>query len=83
MLIVFTLAVAGVVLLILTLATETWWLLAPVLLLHAVAFLVATGAVLRSAEQQTKPDPVTEARVEEEASTGESDSSDDEPKMAI
>jgi hypothetical protein len=87
MLIVFTLATAGVVLLVVALATEQWWLLPLVVVAHLIAFLLATGAIFKATEQQTKPDPVTEARVEEEqarpAGGPDGGDDDDEPKMAI
>jgi membrane protein implicated in regulation of membrane protease activity len=64
--IVFTLATAGVVLIVAALATESWWLLPVALLAHAAATAVTVVAIKRTAAQKEKPDPVTEARLEEE-----------------
>lgn len=88
LLIVFTLAVAGVVLIVAALATESWWLLPVALLAHAVATVITVAAIMRTTEQGEKPDPVTEARLEEEqgesGSNGEERGRDgDEPRMAI
>jgi membrane protein implicated in regulation of membrane protease activity len=58
--------VAGVV----GLATGMWWVLAVVLALHFVAFVVVMTPVMRSLEGGDKPDPVTEARIEEEEERG-------------
>ena len=89
LLIVFTLAVVGVVLIVAALATGSWWLLPVALLAHATATAVTLRSIARATEQGDKPDPVTEARVEEEIK--ESDERDqerdrgngDEPRMAI
>jgi membrane protein implicated in regulation of membrane protease activity len=53
------------------LALQSWLLLVAVLALHglASAFVVAT-AWRRAGDTRDKPDPVTEARVEEERSGG-------------
>ena len=57
------LAVAAIVLL----ATQSWWALGVALVIHAVATTAVVAYSLRRAEQdEGKPDPVTEARVEEE-----------------
>jgi membrane protein implicated in regulation of membrane protease activity len=84
LLLVFALATAGVVLLVITLATGSWWLLALVVLAHAIAFTIATGAVFATTSQQSKPDPVTAARLEEEHGGAHAErQEDDEPHMAI
>lgn len=88
LLIVFTLAVIGVVLIVAALATESWWLLPVALLAHGAATAVTVVAISRTADQKDKPDPVTEARLEEEIKeSGEGDrdrqGDDDEPRMAI
>ncbi len=85
MMIVFTLATAGVVLIIAALATGEWWLLPVALLAHATGTAVTLVAIRRSAKQEDKPDPATEARVEEEKkeSSGRGEGDGDEPKMAI
>lgn len=86
MLVVFTLAVIGVVGILIALATGTWWVLAPALLAHLLAFAIAVGYIGRRLEQEDKPDPLTEARDREHPSEHrESPSPDDrdEPHMAI
>jgi hypothetical protein len=89
LMIVFTLATAGVVLIIAALATGSWWLLPVALLAHGTGLAITLQAVRNRTEQLDKPDPVTEARVEEEQkeSTGRDDrgagGDDDEPRMAI
>lgn len=85
MLVVFALAVFGVVLIIAALATEEWWLLPIVLLAHAAGTVVALGYMGKALGQGDKPDPVTAARLnEEEGRAGGSDDRDDgEPRMAI
>ena len=66
LMIVFTLATAGVVLIVAALATGSWWLLPVALLVHAAATTIVVVSIRRAAAQGGKPDPVTEARVEEE-----------------
>lgn len=93
LMIVFTLAVAGVVLIVAALATESWWLLPVALLAHAVATVITLLAIGKTMGQKDKPDPVTEARLEEEAQEsdhdgqeqgdGDGDGAGDEPRMAI
>ncbi len=89
LLIVFTLAVIGVVLIVAALATGEWWLLPVALLAHAIATTITVVAIGRTAEQADKPDPVTEARIEEESDEsdqgdqGRDESEGDEPRMAI
>ena len=57
------LVVAAVVLLL----TRSWWALAAALVVHAVATISVVWYTLRRTGQtQDKPDPVTEARIEEE-----------------
>lgn len=80
MLIVFTLATAGVVLIIAALALGEWWLLPIALLAHAVGTAITLLTIRRATEQGDKPDPATETRVEEEE---QRDDGDDEPRMAI
>lgn len=88
LLVVFTLAVLGVVGIVVVLATKNWWLLPFVLLAHGAAFFLVFGATRAAVEQQSKRDPVTEARLEEEGgpaaeSEPETSGGDDEPRMAI
>ena len=86
LLVVFTLAVVGVVLIIVALSSNEWWILVPALLAHGLATAVALGAIGKSLKQREKPDPVTQARLEEEGSSpegGDPDDRGDEPRMAI
>jgi hypothetical protein len=94
LLIVFTLATVGVVLIVAALATGSWWLLPVALLAHGTATVITVAAIGKTTEQKDKPDPVTEARLEEEIKesgegTGgrgrgdEGGRDDDEPRMAI
>ncbi len=49
------------------LALGSWWILVVVLAVHALASALVIGYGLRRASQAgDKPDPVTEARIEEE-----------------
>ncbi len=49
------------------LAFGTWWALAIALAAHAVATIAVVGYAIRSANQaHGKPDPVTEAAIEDE-----------------
>lgn len=61
-------AAAGVVVAaILALTLRSWWVLIGVLVLHAIATTaVVIYTLQRASESGDKPDPVTEARVEEE-----------------
>lgn len=53
------------------LALGSWWILAGAVLLHALGSAVVIGyAALRAGEGYDKPDPVTEARLEEEEARG-------------
>ena len=84
LLLVFTLAVVGVVLIVVALATGSWWVLIPALLMHGVATAVAVGAAGAATAQEDKPDPVTAARLEEESDgDGDGNGGEDEPRMAI
>jgi membrane protein implicated in regulation of membrane protease activity len=52
---------------VLALTLQSWWVLLGVLFVHLLATLAVVGYSLqRASETQGKPDPVTEARVEEE-----------------
>ena len=67
LMIVVVLATALVVAAIALLAFGTWWALAVALAAHALGTLVVVGYVLRrTTETDAKPDPVAEARIEEE-----------------
>ena len=59
-------AVGLVVAAIAVLAFETWWALAIALTAHAVATIAVVGyAIQRASQADGKPDPVTEAAIEE------------------
>jgi membrane protein implicated in regulation of membrane protease activity len=66
MLVLFTLVTALVVGAIAALALEKWWVIFIPLVLHAIGTTIVVGGVFKRVEQQDKPDPVTEARLEEE-----------------
>ncbi|HEV2075108.1 MAG TPA: hypothetical protein VGR10_02610 [Thermoleophilaceae bacterium] len=87
LMVVFTLATAGVVLIVAALATGEWWLLPVALLAHAAGTVLTLKAIRETAKQGSKPDPVTEARLEEERkASGEDEdgaADGDEPRMAI
>jgi membrane protein implicated in regulation of membrane protease activity len=55
-----------------SLALGSWWILIGVLAVHALLSAVVVGyAWSRASESGGKPDPVTEARVEEEQTAGD------------
>jgi membrane protein implicated in regulation of membrane protease activity len=55
-----------------SLALESWWILVAVMAVHFLASAVVVGYTLRQADKTGgKPDPVTEARIEEEGTPGE------------
>lgn len=65
--VVLFVATGVVVAAVVALTLRSWWVLAAVLVLHAVATTFVVGYTLRRAgEAGDKPDPVTEARIEEE-----------------
>ena len=62
-------ALALMVGVIASLALESWWILVAVMLVHGLLSAVVVGYTLRKTEEsQDKPDPVTEARIEETGS---------------
>ena len=98
MLVAFTLATAATVALVAVLATGTWWALPIALAGHIAALVLVMRPVYGAMSQQEKPDPVAEARLEEEgrgptgehapepergAGPAEPSSEGDEPRMAI
>ena len=67
MVIIFV-ATGVVVAAVAALALQSWLLLVAVLLLHAIASAFVIGTAWRRAgDTRDKPDPVTEARMEEQA----------------
>jgi membrane protein implicated in regulation of membrane protease activity len=71
MLVIFTFATAVVVGGIASLVVGSWWLLLAAMVLHALGTVLVVGVIFRATEQQDKPDPATEARVEQEAAEPE------------
>jgi hypothetical protein len=68
MVVVFV-ATGVVVAAVIALTLQSWWVLAAVVMLHAIAAILVVGYALRKAgETGDKPDPVSEARIEEERS---------------
>jgi membrane protein implicated in regulation of membrane protease activity len=63
-----------------SLATGSWWLLVAAVAVHAVGSTVVIGLAWKAAGQEgDKPDPVTQARIEEESS----DPPEDEPGLSM
>jgi hypothetical protein len=62
----FTLATAVVVGAILALATDEWWTLLIPLALHGIGSFLVLSGVFKRIDEGDKPDPVTEARLEDE-----------------
>jgi membrane protein implicated in regulation of membrane protease activity len=71
LLVLFTGATALVVAAIVALATGWWWLLPVVLVIHLAVFAFVMVPVGKALNQGDKPDPVTDARLEDEG-TGSS-----------
>ena len=66
MLVVFTLATAIVLGLIISLATNNWLFLILAMAVHAIATLLVTQIIFKRINEGDKPDPVTEAHMEAE-----------------
>ena len=66
LLVIFTAATALVVGLVAALATENWIFLPLAVGVHAVGTVFVLMALVPRLEDRDKPDPVTEARLEEE-----------------
>ena len=64
-----TLAGALIVGGILVLATDKWWTIFFPLVLHGIGTTLVTKGVLRLIGERDKPDPVTQARLDEEGET--------------
>jgi hypothetical protein len=67
MLVIFTAATVVVVGLIIGLATDNWIFLPIAIAVHAIGTFLVLGAIAPRLKDEDKPDPVTEARLEEEA----------------
>jgi membrane protein implicated in regulation of membrane protease activity len=70
MLLLMTFATALVLGGIVALATKSWWALVIPLVLHLVGTTIVISGVFKRLEQGDKPDPVVEARLEEERAQG-------------
>jgi hypothetical protein len=79
MLVVFTFATFLVVGAVVALATGSWWVLLLAIGIHALGTLLVTVVIFRALGSHEKPDPTTEARLDEEAEEPDRD----EPRMAI
>ena len=77
LLIIFTGLVAVMVGVIASLALESWWLLPVALLAHLLVSFLAITLIGKRLNEGDKPDPVTEAREEEEARQGAGEGGDD------
>ncbi len=66
MLILFTFITALVVGGIAVLATDKWYAIIPPLLLHGIGSVIVLAGVSKRLAQGDKPDPVTEARLDEQ-----------------
>ena len=79
MLVAFTFATFLVVGAVVSLATGSWWILPLALLVHGLGTLLVSKVIFGALSSYDKPDPVTEARRDEEAEEADRD----EPRMAI
>jgi membrane protein implicated in regulation of membrane protease activity len=70
LLVLMTFAMALVIGGVLALATKSWWALLIPVVLQVVASVIVVGGVFKRMDQGDKPDPVTEARLEEERAQG-------------
>ncbi len=52
-------------------ATGNWWILPAALAVHFLGFWFVVGVTWRMLQQTTKPDPVTEAKRDEEGAVSE------------
>lgn len=83
MLIAMTFATALVAGLVLALATDEWILLPAALVLHFLGTVIVMAVVGKALTQQTKPDPTTEARVDEEGVLAGREQDQEQPKPVI
>jgi hypothetical protein len=65
-----TLAGAVIVAAILVLATGKWWTIFFPLAAHGIGTSLVTLGVFRMLEERDKPDPVTQAHLDEQGNTG-------------
>jgi hypothetical protein len=83
MLVAMTFATALVAGVALALATDEWILLPAALLVHFLGTAVVMGVTGKALTQQTKPDPVAEARQDEEGVRGTREQESEDPKPVI
>jgi hypothetical protein len=86
LLLAFTFAVAIVVGAVVALITGSWWVLGAAVLVHALGTGVVLLGIGSRLQQRDKPDPLTEARVKDEAEAPGGDQprdESDEPKTVI
>jgi membrane protein implicated in regulation of membrane protease activity len=69
MLLWMTLAAAAIVAAILVLATGKWWTIFFPLVAHGIGTTLVTRGVLRMLDERDKPDPVTQAHLDEQGNT--------------
>jgi membrane protein implicated in regulation of membrane protease activity len=70
MLLLMTVATAVVAAAILVLATGKWWTLLIPVGLHALGTTIVISGVMKRTEEGDKPDPVTQARLDDERAQG-------------
>jgi membrane protein implicated in regulation of membrane protease activity len=70
LLVVMTFSTVLVVGGVLALATGSWWALVIPVALHGIATTLVVSGVFKRVDQGEKPDPVAEARIEEERAIG-------------
>ena len=83
MLIAITFATALTAGAALVLATDEWILLPAALLVHFLGTVLVVAVTGKALTQQTKPDPATEARVDEEGVRERAEQQPEEPKPVI
>ena len=57
---------------LLALLTKSWWALLIPVALHALCTVIVVGGVFKRTDEGDKPDPVTQARLDEERAGGTS-----------
>ena len=83
MLIAISFATLLVVAIALALATDEWILLPAALAVHFLGTVVVVAVTGKALTQQTKPDPATEARIDEEGVRDSRAQDPEEPKPVI
>jgi membrane protein implicated in regulation of membrane protease activity len=65
LLLAFTFGTAVVVGVVVALIVGSWWVLAIAVAVHLTTTAVLVNTIFKSTEQGDKPDPITEARIDE------------------